>query len=94
MGIGTEKRDANGVASKCALNARTKESVVLEELNDMIKQGDKIDAALVAVENKKKTGESLSADEAQDVKDRAAEMFKLLKATARHMSSLNATLKL
>ena len=51
MGIGTEKkRDAKGVASKCALNARTKDSVVLAELNDMIKQGDRIDDALVAVE--------------------------------------------
>ena len=60
----------------------------------MIKAGDKPDDALVAMENKKKTGESLSVDEVQDVKDRAADMFKLLKATARHMSSLNATLKL
>ena len=47
---GRRNRDAKAVVCKCRNNIRTQSSVVLNELEDMIKTGDELDSSLVALE--------------------------------------------
>ena len=96
------KRDAKAVVSRCQKNSRTQGSVVLQELEDMLKTGNDLDDSLVSMETSYKAGGGekgeISDDETKKITDKVKEdsraLANLLKATSKHMQSLNAVAKL
>ena len=92
------RRDAKAVVSKCRNNTRTTGSVVLQELEDRLKIGDDLDGSLVSLETAYKAGGPISEAETTanitKVKEDSEALANLLKATSKHMQSLNATVKL